>query len=567
MDRKGDLSWRIIFEITFGLLIFVGVLYLINIAGFKPFGETLTCDTTDPQYACKPVSEGCGESYSRVLYKIRGCEAEGGKGQVCCITDADATGSPSDQEKQASVRLSLSEATTKGTGNTLEIVSEEGLPNGKTLDAIVGVPKSFVFNPEVENCSPQCTPTNSISVRTMTDDIVYDSTTQENQIGAEKKTNDGKEIITFTFPQKFSGERVQVLAKSSVGANKAEDDTIFFLNVKAAVQCGGLTSQWERSKTVSCECRNGVDCSELYFQIIPEQQPNTELKCPEPEVTAATLMPIKYCVIDETGNAIRACHDKETECWKELSTIVTPESAATQRILEEAQTRGMIPEIVLPFLQGSEKEAKRYTCAKTLSNDLIEGKIYKAEKPNLNIDRWTFTLDKPFMTNKNVCIWGQSTFDEQKQYPYGDPVPIRIDRIPPQGEILFSPGTLQLTFICEDAHSECEDYVGLTYIDDLTNFFGALTQGGVNSASLWCPPATTGPYRAETRDQVAYTDQSVRVLCMRVTDRAGNHGLAIKTVYNLYDTLANLLVIAFQDKEKQQFVPTGQSAYNQVFGQ
>jgi hypothetical protein len=349
---------------------------------------------------------------------------------------------------------------------------------------------------------------------------------------------------------------------------------------KPAIRYGGLTSQWEKRKTITAMCEEPVTCSNVYFEIIDVHaasglppdfvgppSPNA-MRCPKltlEQVKAAKRLsdPVlrRWCVLSSTGQE-KECFATQQECVeKGIGTYVSPGYSSARAALIAGVQNGLIPPEVGLFFQQAENDWSVLSCQPSLPSTAAEDKsggvavgmnvpFLADQQPNTNI--FTFTLDMPFMTEQYLCVYGQDATKQDKFYSAGKPQQIFIDRTPPVAKIRFNPWTLIITADCEDKQSGCEDYKGLAYVSSLEGFIQALVQhNNPQSAVVWCPAyATAGAYQPETRREFVYGDNALRVLCVRAVDRAGNAGVAMTTVYNGYEMLMAAVAKALQEKER-----------------
>ncbi len=596
MARQGQSQgiWFIIGIVLAMLLFFLAIYFYKQIGG--AWEDLIECPApTDEGYYCALASQGCGDEGSRVPWKIVGCSKLNGKRRICCSVrvpeeDENANAGP------PTPQLRLYEAKLGTDGKT--IVDMKPLPNSGTFRAIATNPVELIL--ELSDCVGNCskTATYRITYESLSGESLLnpdpntalqliqwetvDDSSAENALELTRLDNNYQDVqqqdiassplslyhkgslfkaFKFSFPSQFTGETfkftVKLLYKETDDSPKEEVSFVQYFTIKPAVRIGGLTSKWERSKTVTVVCEPPVKCQNVYYQVINGEEAKKGCGLPsnptDREAAQQAAQQHQFCLLGPDKQTIdcRATHE---ECVDELLTqyFSDDEKTVYNQYVDQLVQKN-VPIELLQLFEDKQDRVSMYSCVESLPPE-EQNKWVLARRPVAGQDRWRFTLDKPYMTNQYLCVAGESTTG--KLYSAGKPVQLKIDRIPPTGSIKFNPLTLQLRFTCDDNESGCEEYVGLAYINRVDQFFTSIFNNKPQRAVTACPPYEQGgAYQPETRAITTYRDNAVRVLCMRVVDRAGNAGVTMKTVFNSWQMLAAFMFEFVADKEAQVAVP------------
>lgn len=603
MARRGTSAIEVVVGLLLGLLVAYLVIKFLGMGG-GAFKDTFTCPAEDPQYACFPRSDGCPDNYKMVVWKYYGCEVDDqARSQLCCMvssTGKDGATGTNAPKPPPSVTL---RGYTFEKGKSGEVLALTPINNGKNLPILVGREQYVMLDAQVANCDKCATTQTTLTLRAKTkagQDVLRQIA---QQVGVTGKKNIGNPItlpgddavvvlpittldiggwvkggfdrnLLIKVDDKYINEIITLTAHFSIPETQPpagggpvkniESDFTIFLNVKPAVRYGGLTQKWEQRKTISAVCESPVSCKNVYFRITqsgslgagemgPPTPPSCPLPTPDELKTVKTLeQSRKWCVLDENGKS-QVCLPTQNDCIAALGVSNDEQYTAAFQLFKKELEKGSLPPELAVLWNQQEGRVSRRSCQPdmTLTTEGDGGlRLFKAEQPDPAVDRWSFTLDMPYMQNQYLCVYGQDKFVDGTFYPAGDPQQIRIDKTPPMPRVEFKPMSLTLQFYCEDTASGCDDTKrSIGYISDIQKFFPALFSGSPQSAAQWCPGAS---FKVEQRQQMLYTDEALRVLCVRATDNAGNTGYAMVTVYNTYQAAAALLSKYAQDQAEKQ---------------
>lgn len=608
MRRRGVEHIGVIVGMALFILLFVIMVWLYKEGITTPFTESLTCNPDDPQYYCAPVAEGCGDEGNRAYSKFFGCSDSNIEEKICCIVKRDPSYRNFQGEDGPVVELGI-KVYELSLDKDQKVQDEQLVANGKTIAIYGDRSKVFQVSTEIEECDNCIAGNITYMLETQSGTHILDTVAFHSDDRDSSGTTDVRPpkilleqlppeedstqttYLRFQFTDSHYGETFKWSLKAQMsytinesGNERIEvisDDVTLFLLSKPAVRYGGLTQEWSRAKTITALCVDPMKCENIYYMIVaddtslPEgmQGPPVQFTCPdlslkEEEICingwngekgcyAPVEITPQHCVMNENQQTLN-CYPTNEECVSQgLAQYIHDDYSIAHTALMEGIEEGLIPENVAVFFQQTESSTSSISCQPSLPIDLGEDDrgLYRPFKATQSGETWRFTLDMPYMTGQHLCVYGQDSFDENKFYPAGDPQKIRIDRIAPHGTVDFKPATLRLQFTCDDEHSGCEDYYGISYVSELGSFLRALVnQKNPQSASLWCPGFNTGRnYAPETRQQTVYPYNELRVLCLRVVDRAGNSAVSMTTVYNAYNMLAAALA-KYRDEqfEKEQ---------------
>jgi hypothetical protein len=284
------------------------------------------------------------------------------------------------------------------------------------------------------------------------------------------------------------------------------------------------------------------ECRAIFYKIQESSERCAPLDKSQVEGGKAKPLPIKYCLVQDK-QVIRCEFNTIDACYAAVDTGGSQQSKIIE-VLQTASQQKLLSDVQMLQFATMEQETSPHTCQLDLSVE--SGRQYMNTPLNatFNIEqqRATIYLDRNFMSEQYLCVYGQDLRDETRFYTAGRPQLIKIDTVPPTANIQFAPLTRKLTFSCTDDKSGCKQTYWIQYISDITKFLPALMNGGGQSAAVWCPSyATANNWRLETKREVVYTANEVRVLCLRVEDNAGNAGVTKSMVYNGYDLLQTLI--------------------------
>ena len=553
MNKKGDVT--IITTIAFALLVLFILIAILNTTKVG-FIQSIKCDDSEGLYACKSRTEGCGEQ--KQVYSLPfGCG-----GGICCGTGK------SHQEVKAEKKL---QKLPSPTVQAFEAGTAKKIPLGSTLDVYVTDTRIVEFKTKLPSAS-------GYTWHAIAPSLLMKNGAKADELVAVQETKTGDTItstITFSSNQDYVGETVtyafgfypeQTITEQKDGQEvkkKIQGSTTSVtlkFKIITPVKYAGLIDAWSQKKTVSVTCDKNFGCENVYFQLIDNTQGTTPAMCDEkiaPTTPLKLSTSIQYCVVNEKGLQENECKNTENECLAQLDTRADSSYDGAQAALMAAIQNGLIsPAIALSFAQ-SEAKTSTGTCEESVKSQDING-VFIVENFKPETQTGTILLDRASMSGKSLCVYAQGKGkDNNNLYPAGRPRDVKIDKTPPVATIDFHPGTLKLKFQCDDptyeggkAMSGCKDTFGLAYIKDIAKFLPALVSKSGQSAAMWCPQYRSGGgYASETRREILYTANEVRVLCLRVEDNAGNAGVAKVTVYNAYDLLAKTIALYLQEKD------------------
>jgi len=354
--------------------------------------------------------------------------------------------------------------------------------------------------------------------------------------------------LSDTYFRGVTGQKFKVtIDKYLVGVSmpNLERRTTFTLTVVPPFRTTTVNPRFEKEKKVEAVC-DPIKCAGVYFEI--KDTPT----CKAPKAFDSTWKELTTKPVWEITDGTKALpetYPDKGRCDEAKVRIMTgsQESTALNSIFTNLK-RPMTDVEASPFLTsfgGIEKKYSGYTCQvkeTTLAIDSQLNKVYRAESFDMPTQKGTIRLNQQYMNDKYLCVYTQDQSNKDRFYSDNKPQKLMIDRLPPYVEIDFNFMTLSINFLCIDLpegnNSGCKEQFGYSYIKNVANFLPALFSGP-QSAEKWCPPMMTpGAYTSQTKTEVAYNSNEVRVLCMRGEDKAGNAAITMRTVYNGYATLA-----------------------------
>lgn len=539
MDRRGDLTWDTIGKAVMTLLAIALLAWLVLLVagGTK---KSLVC-TENEGYVCRSIIGGCEDDEEWSMLSPLGCGA-----RICCGPKDEGGGGPGtgNQEYIPAMTLKAANADTK----------RELVP-GQSVVVLPGEQARIEFSgttPKCDGCVwdwdwTLSTRTASIASKAQPGSPPYVAFPADFTITSDKDVEKAFEsgAVVFNVPQAYSEETLTftLIVTPTRGGEAAGQTRTYTLHFKVtpAIRYSGLSQAWSQQKPIIAACERNVKCSGIYYEIVAD--PASCDAGAASRFSDARNITTQYCAV--RGAERQGCYPTVRECL-DATDRLTPQSNTATEAIKAAVKSGLLTDAeVLQLLQAQPADSS-YTCiADVKSVADWQGVIFRPDTFDPETQRATFLLDKPFMTNQYLCVYGQDAHNPLRSFVAGPPRQIRIDRTPPVAKVEFRPSTLMLRFECQDGESGCRQAFGTAYIGDITKYFPALLGGRGQSAEVWCPAyRSAGGYVLETRPEVRYSGDAVRVLCLRVEDNAGNAGVAMTTVFNAYDQAIKLLVMA-----------------------
>jgi hypothetical protein len=361
-------------------------------------------------------------------------------------------------------------------------------------------------------------------------------------------------IVTVTPNSSLAGQRLHLIAVAYpyMKGYKPELESKYdlYITMQSPITVQGLTAQWSRSKDIKITCTAAAACSAAYFKVSDSQA------CPAfGALSGSAAIPsavTKYCLW--AGRERGECYDTQDDCDSHLPQSDGKYDAAVQSLMKSWQQNQDVQKFGQMYASLPQSGTPTPVCTPTSINSAdCASRLCKIATFDPQSHTGTFTLDQMEMAGKYLCVYGV-TAASGKTYAVSPPQQIRVDVTPPAVGVKFDPISLTIKVSCNDGAgnvSGCKDVVGIAYINDISKFPRALVSGPSSAAAL-CPGVrSSGAYTPMMKRTFSYSDtgvtpDSVRVLCVRGEDNAGNAGVSMVTVYNGYATLAGALAMATQ---------------------
>lgn len=375
-----------------------------------------------------------------------------------------------------------------------------------------------------------------------------DTLTPDNKGVAELKAN----LEFKQIPELIDEPLIYTLTVKDSQSKMVIDTYTLNIKMTTPVRYAGVTQQWSKRKEIVAACEKPVTCDQILFRVT-----KTATACDPSQIPAqVTELKTSYCVVKD-GVLQNQCKPTASECSQLIFAETNTEYSGVHQTLMAGVREGLIPADVASQFSTVQGQTSTYQCIKTVENP-SDASFYSIPT-DPTTGRATFTLEHQAFENGQLCIYGRDKVVGPSKSPtyYAGKGPVRLmlDVTPPTANLDFRPGSLQLHFGCTDnapgqpVLSGCKEAFGVAYIAQTGQFLRALAAKDTpQNAAAWCPPyATSGGYRIETRPITQYTDNEIRVLCLRVEDQAGNAGVAMATVYNAYDLAVQALAAALAE--------------------
>ena len=356
------------------------------------------------------------------------------------------------------------------------------------------------------------------------------------------------QTITFQPKPAYMDQTLTYTFKIYAGndLNDVVDTYSLRFKVSTPVKVAGLTQQWSKRKEVTAACESPIACSEVLF--IVKGTEDTVCDPHDAQGEAATLS-TRYCIVKD-GELQSDCEDSLSACTEAILDKTEAGYSSAYYAIMAAVRQGIIPENVAYQFATEQGKASAYSCVKSVDNAGGVNTPYRVPV-DPTTGRASFTLEHAAFESQSLCVYARDRNDQTRVYAGKGPIPLMLDVTPPTAILDFRPASLQLRFACKDGTSGCKDAFGVAYVNEVGKFLRALVAKDTpQNAAAWCPSyGTAGNYRSETRPIVQYAENEVRVLCLRVEDKAGNAGVAMATVYNAYDLIAQAIAEAIRQSE------------------
>ncbi len=576
MGRQGFTALELVvgFIVVFAGLVIV--LLFLN-SSSRSFLDSLTCNEEgDSGLIQMPKHEGCLKSNQHASYMLGFFGVD--KGYVCCeITDYDPKDSatwdldlrrtpPGDTPTNgvAVQGLTMTSALTNkalADGATVAVyASSSKTPNTVTMSGALSCPAK-------EGC-PAITCVETLTTVTGKDvvkELLTKRACPDGQIKLGSGTQTAKSLAgTLEIKPDPAYADQTLLYTLRILKDGLELDTYTLkFRISSPVKYAGLSQTWTKRKEVTAACESPVTCSDILFQTVPKPASNTVPSCPvDIDPAKATELKTQYCVVKDGEMLYNTCKESLNLCTQGLLSMNDVEYSGLHTALLAAVNKGLIQDNFALQFATAQGEKSTYSCIKSTTQvearTAGSGTLYRVPV-DPTTGRATFTLEHKSFEGAHVCIYGRDKTDPSTVYAGKGPVKVALDVTPPIAHLEFKPGSLQLRFGCTDQAEDgaadpelvsgCKDTFGTAYISQTAPFLASLVSKDTpQNAAAWCPPyANAGGYGFEARSITQYTGNEVRVMCLRVEDKAGNAGVAMTTVYNTYDILLNALAGAVNE--------------------
>lgn len=414
--------------------------------------------------------------------------------------------------------------------------------------------------------------------------------------------------LTIVPTDDFLGRKMRLVVRTYPGETWGEHSLLssqyyLWFEFVPSVRYAGLTQAWAKSKTIGIECVAPSVCDDFFIRIqgdgiydgtdetgklgavtTPEGEEETARACSQyptsEEMNSALRMEglrKAYCLTNGATVGDGGCFPDLDTCRQQLDIVRDSDFTSQTGVVIQAMNRASATNFgtedpalnaLLQQWSAAQSKAALWSCqpnavspnnviatmnfddgtpnANTPALQTARGYLFRSDTFDQATQKGAVTLDQAFMSGAYLCVYGRDKTTGQV-YSAGQGRKIFIDTLPPQPSIVFKPWTLQIRLSCQDDGSGCKTTYGTKYISEVTSFLPALFAGD-ESATKYCPPATNaGAYSPESRNEFFYDGESLRVLCVRAEDQAGNTAVTMVKVYNSYDLLAKAIALYQQE--------------------
>ncbi len=157
----------------------------------------------------------------------------------------------------------------------------------------------------------------------------------------------------------------------------------------------------------------------------------------------------------------------------------------------------------------------------------------------------TLTLTDSSFSGKKLCVKAKNK-DTRGSFSSESDNFLKIDPHPPIANIKFHPASLYANLSCADGEEEknsgCKEGFRYTYVSEIDKFLGSVTDGILNDRMKKYCPKQKDKYRSISAETIDYPySEEIKVMCLRVEDKAGHVAYDAEILYPTYDILRTAL--------------------------